>query len=159
MSHINLPCWNLCSLFSLTSPADMQKSLFPSAAATVTCMKTTTPTHSSLLQMKMSHSFQPFFKGCFLGFWPSVLLSPWLYSHLHKVRNQGFVHRWATVETRLNSGTTRKDQAKPLWDKLKKTSGRQQVKINLQGAPDIRRVSSCCTDPRADPSSQLYIIL
>lgn len=84
---------------------------------------------------------------------------PLLYSHLHKVRNQGFVHWWATVETRLNSGTTQKDQAKPLWDKLKKTSGRQQVKINLQGAPDIRRASSCCTDPRADPSSQLYFIL
>jgi len=78
---------------------------------------------------------------------------------IHRVPFQPLPFCDSVILTHTNSGTTQKDQANSLWDKLKTTSGRWQVKINLQGTPDIKRASSCCTDPRADPSSQPHMII
>lgn len=117
----------------------MQRSLFPSAAAAVTCMKTVSIPQPSPFQAK---TFQAL---------------PLLCSHLHQVWNQGLMDRCAIAKIHLNSGTSQEVQAEPLCAKLRKTSGRWQVKINLESTADTRRAFPWCTDPRADTFSQPHV--
>lgn len=136
----------------------MQRSLFPSAAAAVTCMKTVSIPQPSPVQAKSSPSSSNFFlQTKFPWFLIALIALPLLCSHLHQVWNQGLMDRCTIAKIHPNSGTSQEVQAEPLCAKLRKTSGRWQVKINLESTADTRRAFPWCTDPRADTFSQPHV--